>query len=548
MDICVPAIESKRIRPGVGRRGIILPQIIANRNQMKMRGEKRQELQQGEDAMRPDLLERAMQCREEMSGFRRERLRNKLFTYGDQWSDRVVMDNLELREDEHMLRQGHVPLKNNLIRRLVRNVLGVFRDRYRLPTCKARDLTEADKGVTMERLLHYNARRNRLGEIYARTMEEFLISGLAVHKKWYGRKGGVTDCWTDMVQNDAFFMDSGGRDVRGWDLSIIGEVHDMPFREVAAEFAETEEELRMLEQIYGARLGEPAAENPQCRIWEVWVREHPMRRHCHDTVTGRCWKMEEADYRRRVEPENRRRQAEGIMQVRSRWFIDEEWHYYFLTSTGRVLRSGRTPYRHRSHPYVFKAYPFVDGEIHSFVSDILDQQKLTNRLISMYDWILQASAKGVLLMPEGALPENVSLDDIADEWSRFDGVIVFKPHAGDPLPQQISSKAVDIGITELLNIQLKMMEDISGVNGALQGKLDSNSMSGTLYNQQTRNSLSALSDLMSSYEDFIRQGTATDASNITQYYSADRMARIAGAGADLSLSRNFNATEFDFEF
>lgn len=213
-----------------------------------------------------------------------------------------------------------------------------------------------------------------------------------------------------------------------------------------------------------------------------------------------------------------------------------------------MLRSGRTPYRHGSHPYVFKAYPFVDGEIHSFVSDILDQQKLTNRLISMYDWILQASAKGVLLMPEGALPENVSLDDIADEWSRFDGVIVFKPHAGDPLPQQISSKAVDIGITELLNIQLKMMEDISGVNGALQGKLDSNSMSGTLYNQQTRNSLSALSDLMSSYEDFIRQGTATDASNITQYYSADRMARIAGAGADLSFSRNFNATEFDFEF
>lgn len=548
MDICVPAIESKRIRQGMGRRGVILPHIIANRNQMKMRGEKRQELQQGDDAMRPDLLERAMQCREEMSGFRRERLRNKMFTYGDQWSDRVVMDNLELREDEHMLRQGHVPLKNNLIRRLVRNVLGVFRDRYRLPTCKARDLTEAHKGITMERLLHYNARRNRLGEIYARTMEEFLISGLAVHKKWYGRKGGVTDCWTDIVQNDAFFMDSGGRDVRGWDLSIIGEVHDMPFREVASEFAETEEELRMLERIYGGRLGEPVNGNPQCRIWEVWVREHPVRRHCHDTVTGRCWKMDEADYRRRVEPENRRRQAAGVKQVGSRWFIDEEWRYYFLTSTGRVLRSGRTPYRHGSHPYVFKAYPFVDGEIHSFVSDILDQQKLTNRLISMYDWILQASAKGVLLMPEGALPENVSLDDIADEWSRFDGVIVFKPHAGDPLPQQISSKAVDIGITELLNIQLKMMEDISGVNGALQGKLDSNSMSGTLYNQQTRNSLSALSDLMSSYEDFIRQGTATDASNITQYYSADRMARIAGAGADLSLSRNFNATEFDFEF
>ena len=81
-----------------------------------------------------------------------------------------------------------------------------------------------------------------------------------------------------------------------------------------------------------------------------------------------------------------------------------------LTPQGDVLRSGRSPYRHGSHPFVFKAYPFIDGEIHSFVSDIIDQQKYANRLISMYDWILRASAKGVLLFPEGALPEGSDRD------------------------------------------------------------------------------------------------------------------------------------------
>ena len=125
-------------------------------------------------------------------------------------------------------------------------------------------------------------------------------------------------------------------------------------------------------------------------------------------------------------------------------------------------------------------------------------------------------------------------------------MIVFRPHAGDPLPQQISSKAVDIGITELLNIQMKMMEDISGVNGALQGKLDSGSMSGTLYNQQTRNSLSALSDLMLTFQDFIRSGTVTDAANISQYYSPARMRAIAGADALIPHTALFNASEFDF--
>ena len=164
-----------------------------------------------------------------------------------------------------------------------------------------------------------------------------------------------------------------------------------------------------------------------------------------------------------------------------------------------------------------KAYPYIDGEIHSFVSDIIDQQKLTNRLISMYDWVLRASAKGVLLFPEGALPDGVDITDIAEEWGRFNGVIVYRPRSGVPLPQQVSSKSVDIGITELLEIQMKMMEDISGVNGALQGKLDNNSMSGTLYNQQTQNSLTALADLMCSYEDFVAAATRKDLDILQQF-------------------------------
>ena len=75
----------------------------------------------------------------------------------------------------------------------------------------------------------------------------------------------------------------------------------------------------------------------------------------------------------------------------------------------------------------------------------------------MYDWILRASAKGVLLFPEGSLPDGADINDVADEWGRFNGVIVYRPRAGVPLPQQVSSKSADIGITELLEIQMKMM-------------------------------------------------------------------------------------------
>lgn len=506
----------------------------------KMNGQKSEE-----PVMADALLARAQNSWNAMSQYRRDRDRCKRFTYGDQWSDIVESSGGLMSEEAEMRSHGRTPLKNNLIRRLVRNVLGVFRDRYAQPACIARDGSESLQAMTMQKLLRYNAELNRMGEIYARTMEEFLISGMCVHKKWYGRKGRLADCWTDFVQPDRFFVDMNGRDFRGWDISLIGEIHDMTPATLLATFAGSEEKRDRLLKCYGG-LADRAYDRV-CRVWEIWERTYPVRWHCHDRVTGRCWKVGEELYPA-VRAENRRRRKEGIPEVEIHWYVDDEWRWSFVTSGGMVIDSGVSPYRHGGHPYVFKAYPFVNGEIHSFVSDIIDQQKYTNRLISMYDWILKSSAKGVLLMPENALPKGVDLDAVAEEWSRFDGVIVFRPHAGEPLPQQISSKCTDIGVTELLNIQMKMMEDISGVNGALQGKLDSSSMSGTLYNQQTRNSLTALSDLMSCFDDFIRQCTAMDADNIGQFYTPDRIRRVAGIGSGLMTDRLFDCSQFDFSF
>lgn len=506
----------------------------------KMNGEKKEE-----PVITDALLARAQNSWNAMSQYRQDRDRCKRFTYGDQWSDIVESSGGLMSEEAEMRSHGRTPLKNNLIRRLVRNVLGVFRDRYAQPACIARDGSESLQAMTMQKLLRYNAELNRMGEIYARTMEEFLISGMCVHKKWYGRKGRLTDCWTDFVQPDKFFVDMNGRDFRGWDISLIGEIHDMTPATLLATFAGSEEKRDRLLKCYGG-LADRAYDRV-CRVWEIWERTYPVRWHCHDRVTGRCWKVGEELYPA-VRAENRRRRKEEIPEVETQWYVDDEWRWSFVTPGGMVIDSGVSPYRHGGHPYVFKAYPFVNGEIHSFVSDIIDQQKYTNRLISMYDWILKSSAKGVLLMPENALPKGVDLDAVAEEWSRFDGVIVFRPHAGEPLPQQISSKCTDIGVTELLNIQMKMMEDISGVNGALQGKLDSSSMSGTLYNQQTRNSLTALSDLMSCFDDFIRQCTAMDADNIGQFYSPDRIRRVAGIGSGLMTDRLFDCSQFDFSF
>lgn len=220
-----------------------------------------------------------------------------------------------------------------------------------------------------------------------------------------------------------------------------------------------------------------------------------------------------------------------IPLIQATWMIDHYWYYYYLTPFGHILKEGETPYEHKSHPYVFKAYPFIDGEIHSFVADVIDQQRYTNRLITLYDFIMRASAKGVLLFPEGCEPDNMSMEDIADEWGKFDGIVYYKPKPGVAVPQQIANNSTQIGITELLNLQLKFFEDISGVNGALQGKPGYANQSAALYNQQTQNATTSLLDLLDSFSYFVKDGAIKDVKNMQQFYDTKRIFNIVGKNA-----------------
>lgn len=71
---------------------------------------------------------------------------------------------------------------------------------------------------------------------------------------------------------------------------------------------------------------------------------------------------------------------------------------------------------------------------------------------------MRASAKGVLMMPEDCLPDGVSIDDIAESWTEFNGVIVYKPSKSGKVPEQVANNSTNIGIAELLNMQLKFLK------------------------------------------------------------------------------------------
>lgn len=524
-----------------------------------------------------DILMEAQYYWNQMEDFRKDRERNKRYTYGFQWDDMICVDGKSMTEEEYIKSQGNVPLKNNLIRRLVRSVLGVYRSQSKEPTCTARDRDEQKLGETMSTILQCNMQLNRMPDVYARSMEEFLISGFIVHRKSYGWRNGKEDCWTDYVQPNNFFIDNNMRDFRGWDVSVLGEVHDISFGQLCEQFASSSQEYRELRDIYkwaarkdyiatyAERFGYSRLENydflftsepGRCRVIEIWRKEQKPRYRCHDYQNGDIFKIDEEDYAQVVLAENEERMRmakevgmpeEEVPLIKATWFVDDYWYFYYLSPFGDILREGETPYEHGSHPYVFKAYPFIDGEIHSFVADVIDQQRYTNRLITLYDWIMRASAKGVLMMPEDSLPDGVSIDDIAESWTEFNGVIVYRPSKSGKVPEQVANNSTNIGIAELLNMQLKFFEDISGVTGALQGKPGYSGESASHYNQQTENATKSLLDLLECFSCFVVDGAYKDVKNMQQFYDTKRVFNIAGrSGAQIEYDpKKIRDVEFD---
>lgn len=401
-------------------------------------------------AIRPDpnaLLELVRICREARTQLLLDRRRNKNYVFGNQWGDLIEYEGKLIREEEYLKKQGSVPLKNNLIRRIVRNVIGIFR--RNLDT-----LMESWSDADRQR-----AQRNDMTTLYARCFEEFLISGIAICRKWIGSREGVAGIWTDIVSPEDFFFDPLARDPRGSDISIIGQIHRLSGEAFCMAFARDERELSMLRASF--------AHETAVTVYEIWQR------------------MPRVAFRQG--------HAEHL----------SEWHYVYVTEKGILMREGISPYAHAGHPFVVTAYPFIDGEVHAFVGDLIDQQRYTNRLITLYDWVIRSSAKGVLLFPEEALSRRQNLTSVSEQWSKYNGVIVYKGKNLTHLPQQVTGNTMNIGIGELLNIQLKMMEDVSGVSGALQGRYPAAGVSGTLYNQQTENSLISLRDILDSFNAFI---------------------------------------------
>lgn len=464
-----------------------------------------------------DVARRAWEAGAE---FRSRRQRYKRFTYGDQWSDIVTLpDGEKMTMGMHAKKHGKDPMTNNLIRRMVKCVVG----RFRMWLDESGD---GDNSSGRERFEGAMYRKYRealsLDEMDSRALEEFLISGMAIQRVSEGKRPGREGLRVNNVSPAKFFVNSFS-DPRGDDIELIGMLHDISISEAVIRFchgsrgratAIREHFGRLDRSFTGTPLGwsnidgqafDRSSERGRCRVIEVWTLESREMVKWHDRASNRCGVMS-VGAASMIDAENKLRRESGASEIESVLTHSTVWHCRWLTADGTVLEEYDSPFRHHGHPFVVKMYPLIDGEVHSLVEDVIDQQIYVNRLITLMDKVMSNSAKGVLLFPKWQKSPNMDWETLSSVWASPDGVIPYEAVEGVPEPKQLITNGSDFGARELLSLELQMMEDVSGVSNALLGRSSGGGNVGyERYESEVHNATVAINDLLLSFVHFCKE-------------------------------------------
>ena len=505
-----------------------------------------------------DLLLKCKSFFDSLYELRDKRRRNVNYTFGNQFND-LIQDPDGcgyITEKEYILRQGNVPVVTNVIRKIVKSIVGVFRQNKMEPFVVSRSRDTQKVGEMMTTAIQYEYQTNQIHEINARSYENFVIGGIVGWRVGYGWnfERQTKDLYVEQLDINRLFFDNNIDGLYFENVSLIGYLHDMTLDEVdemCVDFRQSD----LLHRYYGdikRRYSDsqyymfdgsdhkdinffvPKDLN-KVRVIEVWTKESERCLRCFDPLFG-SWELRDLNDYDNIEAENKRRIDEMVslggnpddaVLIETEKFINRYWMARWLTPDGYVIKETENPYWHNSHPFVIGAYPLVDGEVHSVVEDAIPTQRAINRLIQRIEFIRMASAKGVLIIPEQLL-EGKDINQIAKEWAKSNGVIALKLKEGVPMPQQMSTNVTLSGDMEMLQMQMSILDDITGVHGALRGESPRSGTPSSLYMQEAQNASNNISDAQEWFTGLVRKRDIKIMKIIQQYFDISRYLSVVG--------------------
>lgn len=512
------------------------------------------------------ILARCQRVWENWEDAREQRARAYRMVYGDQLADLIQVrtkngiETMTMRQ--YMTLEGQIPMQTNQLQSKVNTLLGVFIKQGNEPICTANDPKEQTLGEILNAALEANNNLNKFPRLLRAAIKDLIIGGWGVLYENWGKIDTMRreeDSWTKYISPDYFFVDTY-RDPRGLDVDLIGTWYKIPYNKLLAAIAESQEDVEKISRIYKAeataqkggyvQITDEADEanlafmrstNPsECCLCEAWTAETKERIRFHDWNDGTI-EIVDADDKKRINEIARENSSRMALARNAGWsedeapliegeaFIDEFFYYRLIAKDGTILKEGESPRPDRSHPFTWAAIPFNDGRVSGYINESIDHQIAINRAVVMQDWIARNQIKGFWKIPTQLIPEKMKPEDwlgnhlVMGQYLFYDA-----DQAGQYKIEFERAGAVQYDASNWIATLRSLDESSSAISGAIQGRAQYAGMSGYLYQQQTENSATPITLLLTDIKDFMEDAGMKKCRNIAAFYTPDRFARIAG--------------------
>ncbi len=493
--------------------------------------------------------------------FRKERFRVLKMIFANQWGEMIHVEGLgDMTEEKWIQMQGMAPLKNNVMHSLWMSVFGIHAKQETEPVCYARNQNAKEMSDNLNAAIQSNWQNTYMAEKLDSAFAEYLISSSAFLRECFEERNEMHDSYTDVV-NPYFMFWEGGNDPTHQDLHMIGCLNDLTPEDLYFRFARPEygltiedlDDIYALDDVYSSlnrgvsqqvnekfdydnisfyRPSDPG----MCRVIEVWREEVKPRYQCFDplaaTQIDKYFRCEKEDLPKILEINQKRKamyEAQGVpveerAYITAREFVDKFWQYYFFAPNGRILCEGESPYDYKSHPFSLSLFPYVNGEIHPFMGMFIDQQKFINRMVMINDFAIRTAAKGMTFLPLSKKPDDMTREEYANQKSKFNAVFIYDDtkSRSDAKPEFYTHSAFNTGANEMLQTQLNMIHEVSGVSGALQGKTPTSGTSAARYAMESQNATTTIYPLIKKFNGLEERCAMKKLITIQQFYEEGR--------------------------
>lgn len=510
------------------------------------------------------LLWKAQAYYDSLHEFRKARARARRYVEGDQWSELIPnaksrFGRSMIKEEDFIKQDGRMPFKQNILSQLVNNIVGQYRKNPNKSNVMARAKERQRVSEMLSNALQYALKLNETEELDALNLREFIVSGFCAGKvtcEWNSDLQMNEVCIRNRNPNYMFFNTPLSDPRIEPELDLIGELYDLTMDDVVSAFAKDKAAEKRIRGYYADRGHNPwetvttegltpkhienlsffvGSDPTKCRVYEIWTYEKEWVTYVQDYLNGTYTRTYLTEKQVQALNEQRMEQAaqEGIPAEEVALLAYERkyegtWRVRYLTPYGDVLLEADTPYAHGRHPYALTLHPLLDGNVYGMISNVIDQQRYINRLISLIDAVIGGSAKNLLAVPLECIPENMDLGDYMEQWSKVNGVIVYKSKDGVVLPNVISANTTPTDANTILQMELQLINQISGLNSAMQGQAPKAGTPASLYAQQAENSSINIADLMAVFGAFKEKRDKKALKVLMQYYKEKRYILTSG--------------------